>query len=207
LARNPSRSQPATYKMTPPFSAVLLAAGLSTRMGREKALLAVADGRPLWERQRDVLRAAGAVELLFSVRPAQTWIPRDANFTLVHDAVPGRGPLGGIVAALERAVHPHLAVLAIDLPRMESGWFAALLADCAPGVGAVGRRENFFEPLAAVYPREILPLAREAVTRHDFSLQRLLAAAVAQGLMRVREIAAAGVPWFENWNEPGPAGG
>lgn len=185
-----------------PFSAVLLAAGLSTRMGRDKALLVAPDGRPLWERQRDVLRAAGAAEILFSVRPAQTWVPRDASIGLVHDAVPGRGPLGGIAAALGRATQPHLAVLAIDLPRLEPAWFRVLLGACAPGVGAVGRREDFFEPLAAVYPREMLARAEDALAGGEFSLQHFLAAAVARGLLRVREISRAEEPWFENWNEP-----
>ena len=41
----------------PTFSAIVLAAGRSTRMGRDKALLEV-EGVPLWQRQRQVLVAA-----------------------------------------------------------------------------------------------------------------------------------------------------
>ena len=191
-----------------PFSAVLLAAGLGTRMGRDKAILLAPDGRPLWERQRDLLVASGAAEIIFSVRPAQTWVPRDPSLLLVHDREPGLGPLAGLVAALERAMCAHLAVLAIDLPRIESAWFTALLADCASGIGVVGCRadagsgKNFFEPLAAIYPREILPLARAALAEKKLSVHQLLATAVAQGLLRVRKISAAETPQFENWNEP-----
>ena len=200
------------------FSAVLLAAGRSTRMGRDKALLASAGGRdsvPLWQRQRNVLARAGAAEIFLSAREEQGWVASavtDGNFAaVVRDATPGCGPLGGIVAALERASHPHLAVLAIDLPRLEPDWFASLRAECAPGIGCVGRRAggriisgggNFFEPLAAIYPRELLPLASAAFGRGEFSLQRLLTTAVAQGLMRVRVIGADEAAWFENWNEP-----
>lgn len=176
-------------------------------MGRDKAILIAVDGRPLWEHQRDVLVAAGAAEILFSVRPAQTWAPRDPGIALVHDSAPGLGPLAGLVAALERAAHPHLAVLAIDLPRIESAWFTALLGECATGVGAVGRRGELFEPLAAVYPREILALARTALTRRELSLQRLLTAAVTAGLMRVRDLSGAETAQFENWNEPDPGKG
>ena len=50
---------------------------------------------------------------------------------------------------------------------MTSEWFAARLAECAPGVGVVGRRGEFFEPLAAIYPRAAKWLAWEAVARAD----------------------------------------
>ncbi len=186
----------------PPFSAVLLAAGRSVRMGRDKALLE-ADNAPLWNRQRDVLAAAGAAEILLSARPDQAWVPRVAGFSaVVYDAMPGCGPLVGVTAALERAAHPWLAVLAIDLPALSAGWFAELAAHCAPGVGVVGRREGWFEPLAALYPREFRFLAWEAMVRQEFSLQRLLHQAVAGGLMRIREIAPEEAPLFANWNEP-----
>ncbi len=185
------------------FGAVLLAAGRSTRLGREKASLDV-DGVPLWLRQQGVLLRAGAREILFSVRSDQKWVPPDA--AVVHDAMPDLGPLGGLVAALERSGQSHLAVLAVDLPRMESGWLNALLALCAPGVGAVGHRKNFYEPLAAIYPRELLPAARAALARRELSLQHLIAAACAQGLLRPREIRPDEVPLFTNWNSIGDVG-
>src|SRR5262245_39904348 len=100
------------------FSAVLLSAGHSTRMGRDKALLEL-DGVPLWERQRALLAAVGAAEIFLSARPEQVWVRDARGFTaVVHDTLPNCGPIAGITAALERASHPHLAVLAIDLPRM-----------------------------------------------------------------------------------------
>ncbi len=189
-------------EQVPPFSAVVLAAGRSTRMGRDKALLE-ADGAPLWQRQRDVLARAGAAEVFLSVRPEQEWARGATGFAaLVHDALSVGGPMVGITAALERASHPHLAVLAIDLPRMTPEWFGTLRDDCTPTAGCVGRRGDFFEPLAAVYPRELKWLFWEALVRGEFSLQRLLAAAVGQGAMRVREIGDADAGRFENWNEP-----
>jgi molybdopterin-guanine dinucleotide biosynthesis protein A len=186
----------------PPFSAVLLAAGRSTRMGRDKALLEL-DGAPLWQHQRDTLARAGAAEIFLSVRPEQAWVRGAAGFSAVlHDAQSDCGPLIGLTAGLERAANPHVAVLAIDLPRVNAEWLTARLAECAPGVGVVGRRGEFFEPLAAIYPREAKWLAWEAIARADYSLQHFLAAAVAQGLMRVHDLTAAEAPFFENWNEP-----
>lgn len=187
------------------FSGVVLAAGRSTRMGRDKALLEV-DGQPMWRRQRDVLARAGAAEIFVSARPDQEWL-RAANasgaFTAaLFDAMPSAGPLCGLTAALERATHPHVAVLAIDLPRLPAEWLAGLFGGCAAGVGACGRHEGMFEPLAAVYPRELMPLAWAALAHGRYALQRLVADGVAQGLLREREIGRTELAWFENWNEP-----
>jgi molybdopterin-guanine dinucleotide biosynthesis protein A len=193
---------PARLASPAPFSAVLLAAGRSKRMGREKALLPLG-GRPLWRRQRDLLRAAGAGELLLSARPVQRWALRAAGFTaIVHDPEPDRGPLAGIVAALAAATHERVAVLAIDLPRLPARWIAELAAASTENCGVVGRRGESFEPLAAVYPRKLLPLARAALARGDLALQPLLQTAVDAGLLHVRRIAARETPWFTNWNTP-----
>ncbi len=171
-------------------------------MGRDKALLEIA-GRPLWERQCDVLARAGAKQIFLSARSDQAWADAAQGFAgIVRDASLDCGPLGGLVAALERCGPGHLAVLAVDLPQMTPAWFAALLAECAPGRGAAGRNGRWFEPLAAVYPRELLPLARAALARGELALQPLLAEAVRQNLLGVREISAAEAPLFANWNEP-----
>lgn len=187
--------------MAPAFSAVVLAAGRSTRMGRDKALLEI-DGVPLWQRQRDVLLHAGAAEIFLSARPDQAWARDAAGFAaVVHDALPDCGPLVGIAAGLERASHPALAVLAIDLPRMSAAWFGELLRSAViPGEGAVGRRHEFFEPLAAVYPDEFKWLAWEALARGEYALQSLVARAVEKRLLRVREIVADEAGLFANWN-------
>ncbi len=185
------------------LDAVLLAAGHSIRMRRDKALLPH-EGGLLWQRQLDVLDRAGARQVFLSAREDQAWARDARGFArVVRDASPDSGPLGGIVAGLEQSGQDLLAVLAVDLPQMTTEWFTALLADCAPGCGAVGRNGKWFEPLAAIYPRELLLLARAALERRELSLQKLLAAAVAQSLLRVREISADEAPLFANWNEPG----
>src|SRR4051794_37322903 len=74
-------------------TAVLLAGGKSSRMGRDKALLAV-EGRPLWMRQVEVLRATSPTQLLISGPPDGAW--KDTGIVAVADETPGQGPLSGI---------------------------------------------------------------------------------------------------------------
>ena len=179
------------------YSAVLLAAGRSSRMGMDKALLPV-DGMALWQRQWAVLARAGATEIMLSARAEQAWVP--PKLIVVRDAQPDAGPLAGIAAALAAMRSTHLIVLAVDLPQMTPPWLVELKKLCAPGVGAVGRQENFFEPLAAIYPRELLGAAKAALASGESSLQRLIAAA--GPAMMVRDVAANEADWFTNWNEP-----
>ena len=165
-------------------------------MGRDKALLPLGE-TVLWRRQWDLLATAGVSDRWLSVRTEQAWVPD--GIAVVRDRVTGAGPLAGIAAALEQMSGTHLLVLAVDLPRMETAWFERLQAHCSPGVGAVGWRDGFYEPLAAIYPRE---LARDAVARlirGEYALQRFIAAAGAA--MQSVEIGAAEAPWFANWNE------
>lgn len=178
------------------FSAVLLSAGQSTRMGRDKALLPI-NGGVLWQRQWDLLGAVGVSDRWLSARAEQAWVPD--GIAIARDRMTGAGPLAGIAAALEQMSGTHLIVLAVDLPRMEPAWFEKLKSLCSPGVGAVGQRDGFYEPLAAIYPRE---LARDAVARlirGEYALQRFIAAAGAA--MQSVEIGAAEAAWFANWNE------
>jgi molybdopterin-guanine dinucleotide biosynthesis protein A len=177
-------------------SAVLLAGGQSSRMGCDKALLPLG-GEPLWRRQWTLLATAGANDRWLSVRPDQTWVPPD--LPVLHDAVTNAGPLAGIAAALERTRGTHLMVLAVDLPQMRAAWFERLRAHCAPGIGAVGRRDGWFEPLAAIYPRELARPAVAALIRGEYALQRFLVAA-GSAMMPV-DIGDAEAGWFANWNE------
>jgi molybdenum cofactor guanylyltransferase len=187
---------------TQTFSAVVLAAGRSTRMGREKALLEV-EGTPLWQRQRDVLANVGAAEIFLSARPDQAWARASKGFAaVIHDAMPGCGPMVGITGAVERSMHSLVAVLAVDLPAMTPSWFQSLLASSTAECGVVGRRGEFFEPLAAIYPRTCRWLLWEALARGEYSLQRLVATAVGEGLLRMREIKSEEEGLFANWNEP-----
>jgi molybdenum cofactor guanylyltransferase len=187
------------------FSAVVLAAGRSTRMGTDKALLRVGDG-VLWRRQCELLRDAGATDVFLSARADQAWAAEPEatrHFdAIVRDALPDCGPLGGIAAALERATASHLAVLAIDLPRMQASWFRRLAAQAGDDVGVVGRQGGYFEPLAALYPKSLYEAAQAALAVNNSSLQRLITAAVARGALRELAITGDETIMFENWNEP-----
>ncbi len=72
----------------------------------------------------------------------------------------------------------------------------------APGVGVVPRSAAGWEPLAAVYPREILPLVRRQLGMRDLALHRLVDAGVAAGLLAALPVPDASRAAFRNVNTP-----
>ena len=185
--------------MIPPFAAVLLAGGSSRRMGRDKALLPLKDGRLLWQRQLDVLRRLEPAELFVS-GPRREGFPPE--LTCLPDEQPGCGPLGGIVSALGAMSVTRLVVLAVDLPLMTPEFLRGLLERAADRRGVVPRhRESgLYEPLAAVYPSACLALAQARLDGDDWSLQRFVR--TADESLRAYEVATGEEALFANWNEP-----
>ncbi|MFZ5657118.1 MAG: molybdenum cofactor guanylyltransferase, partial [Pseudomonadota bacterium] len=104
--------------MAAEFQAILLAGGRSTRMGRDKALLAW-QGRPLIDHMLDRLREAGASRVHVSGdRPA---------YGGIADAWPGRGPVAGIASVLPACGDGPVVVVPVDLPLLGSGRVAELV--------------------------------------------------------------------------------
>jgi len=150
-------------------------------MGSDKFDLGVA-GEPLWRRQAAVLRAAGAERVALVRRPGQA-TPEGA--ICWRDLYSGAGPLAGLHAALARLTEPWMAVLAVDMPGIDAGWFRWLAGFCRPGVGAMARHAEACEPLAAIYPRGALPEVTARLQRKDLSLQRLASSLARTGRLRL----------------------
>jgi molybdopterin-guanine dinucleotide biosynthesis protein A len=184
----------------PSFSAVLLAGGQSTRMGRDKALLpAPGSDLLLWRRQLHTLEELNPEELFWSGPPRPELPP---ELRPVADEAEKAGPLAGISACLQLLHSDLLVVLAIDLPYMNAAFLKSLLTRCAFSRGAVGRHGGFFEPLAAVYPKELRPLAVEHLAQKRFAMQDLIREALSRGLLEAFPLGEKDVPLFKNLNYP-----
>ena len=170
-------------------------------MGRDKAGVLL-HGQPLWQHQLATLRAVPAAELFISGNAHGPCA--GAGVEILADKLPGLGPLGGLEAVLCRASHPFVLVLAIDLPAMTPAFLVSLIrAATASATGCVPRRAEWFEPLAAVYPRTCLPLVEACLRDADRSMQRFVRLAEAQGLVKGRALRPDDLALFKNVNQPG----
>jgi molybdenum cofactor guanylyltransferase len=180
------------------LSAVLLAGGESTRMGRDKATLEWR-GIPLWVRQLEKLRALTS-NIFVSTRFPVPWRPADV--TLVIDQPPSCGPLSGVAASLEKMETDCLLVLAVDMPFMTVSHLHTLCGWAEPRVGAVPVVDGKVEPLAAVYPKRAGPIFAEALEGTDHSLQQVVRRLTVLGLIREIAVIAAAGHFYRSVNYP-----
>lgn len=142
------------------FSAVILAGGRSSRMGRDKAFLEFR-GESLLSRQISLAREIGASEVFISGRPDVDYSAFKCPVLL--DESSGLGPIAGIASALKTIDHPLLLVLAVDMPHVTASFLTQLFSECHDGLGAVPMFGENVEPLAAFYPKSAYSLAHKLV--------------------------------------------
>lgn len=132
----------------------ILTGGRSSRMGRDKALLEL-QGRPMASRTAELARSV-VEEVYFVGNPE---VHGHLGLPVLADKVAGRGPLAGIVTALEHTQRDWNLVLACDLPFLEAECLRTLLACAVSGEGVdavVPQTEDGWQPLCAVYHRRCL---------------------------------------------------
>jgi len=149
--------------MPPALFGLILAGGASTRMRRDKAVLAY-HGQSQLEWAYHLLSEVCAATFV-SVRPDQRDEPTRARFPQIVDRQPGIGPIAGIAAAMQE--HPKVAwlVLACDLPFLTRETLQHLIAQRDPRSVATAYRsthDGLPEPLCAIWE----PAAREEVLAH-----------------------------------------
>lgn len=181
------------------LTTVLFAGGESRRMGVDKATLML-DGEPMWGRQFRIMRALGPAKMIVSARNKPVWCPLDIEVLL--DEQPSRGPLSGLVAALEQLQTTHLLALAIDLPQMTSAHLKQLWSLSQPGIGIVPRNGKFFEPLSAIYPVEGVDAVRQALSANDVSLHSFIRTLAGRKLIHFYRIAKFEATFYRNVNKP-----
>lgn len=169
------------------WTGVVLAGGMSSRMGRDKALIEV-DGLTLLEHAVQRLRPH-AREVLVIGDPAKYGhlYPH-----VVPDDVPGQGPLGGIVTALRRARYVRALVTACDMPgindRLLFAVKRALLDSTDAAVPVHGER---WEPLCAAYHRRALEPFQRQLRNGSLRMQ--------DALRQVRTVQVPVSPGSEGW--------
>ncbi|MDH4146515.1 MAG: molybdenum cofactor guanylyltransferase [Acidimicrobiia bacterium] len=176
------------------FVGAVLCGGASRRMGRDKAVIPLGDGRILAEVAGSALRAAGAGQVLAVGGAADVLGAR--AMTPIPDRFPGEGPLGGLLSALDafaaitEASSPGdrpdaLVVLTCDLVAIRGDEVVALLdaLRAAPGCDvALPVHDGFGHYLTAAYRSTACEPLRLAFDHGERAVRRAAAGLVRVGL-------------------------
>jgi len=144
-------------------TAVILAGGKSSRMGRPKALL-LFDSEPLIVH---IVRALTRMfaETIVVAAPGQE-LPH-LRATLVRDEVPHQGPVGGIYYGLRAAKGHFCFVTSCDVAFLNLPLISYLLSQISDCDVVVPYWQERFQPLHAVYRQSVLPLLKEQLDRGE----------------------------------------
>ena len=144
-------------------TAVILAGGKSSRMGQPKALLLFA-GEPL------IVHMVRRLGQLFSdtvvVAAPEQELPALPS-TIVRDDVAHQGPVGGIYYGLKAARREICFVTSCDAPFLNLRLIAYLMAQISDYDVVVPFTQDRFQPLHAVYRKQVAPLLKEQLERGE----------------------------------------
>ncbi|WP_367142251.1 molybdenum cofactor guanylyltransferase [Moorena sp. SIO1F2] len=189
------------------LSGIVLAGGLSSRMGRDKALIPV-EGVPLLRRVSDVAlsciaqvsgQVSGQVyivtpwpERYVDILPETCRVIREVP--LPEETTP-HGPLVGFAQGLAHVETDWVLLLACDLPQLRAevvqGWLKqleqtrenAIDQRSRYAIALLPRNPKGWEPLCGFYRRQCLPSLTEFINQGGRSFQRWLAQHPVQELL------------------------
>jgi molybdopterin-guanine dinucleotide biosynthesis protein A len=150
--------------------AAVLAGGASRRMGRSKAELPYGSGTLLAHQAERLSRVFPEV---FAVVKDPPGLPSGPALVLL-DGIPEHAAVHGLVRALEE-VRDRVFVLAVDLPVLPESLMRAIASRslASDALAVVPRSGGRLQPLAAVWRKAVLPLARARIERGDLALAGL----------------------------------
>jgi len=153
------------------WAGAILAGGRARRFhGRDKGSLII-NGRPIIARQ---------LETLAPVTSRRFIVANDASryatcgVTIVPDAIPGLGPLGGIYTALQAATTPALLVLACDMPFLTCEFLEYLEGRLGSADAVVPRSADGRHVLCAALSTRLVDAARAALAARRYAIADFL---------------------------------
>jgi molybdopterin-guanine dinucleotide biosynthesis protein A len=181
------------------IAGAVLCGGTSHRMGSDKAAL-MYEGERLVERGARRIEAAGFTPVF--VAPGRVGRLGPLPWTEVEDALPGAGPLGGLVAVLEAAAVAEadlVAVVAVDMVAFDVALLSSLASSRESEEAIVPLDdEGRPQPLHAIYATTAARALRAALESGERSLRDGLAHLDVRYITPVT--AAPG--WSRNLNRP-----
>ncbi len=153
------------------LTGILLAGGMSIRMGREKGLVKVAN-QALYRYPLGILEKMCSEVLISTCKPVR--FPE--HHAMICDQTTGIGPMGGIYTCLQRSANEWSVILSYDLPLVTVD-LIRFLAEQSSGYDVVVpcMEEGKPEPLCGIYSRKTIPVFEALIARKQYAIHQALA--------------------------------
>lgn len=156
----------------PAVSAVVLAGGMSRRLGRDKAVEPLA-GEPLIARVLSrVAQVTDETVVVVNDAARAAELPLGEGIVSAVDRYPGAGSLGGIFTGLEAARSDWALVVACDMPFLNVPLLRRILSLRAGRDAVVPVIEGRPEPTHAAYSTRCLPHIEQKLRANDLKISR-----------------------------------
>lgn len=149
------------------YSAVILAGGKSSRMGRNKAELEIG-GVTFTEFLADKLWNMGIDDIMISGYERMV-----KNTRNVKDVYPGQGPLSGIHSCLCSSLNRKVFVLAGDAPLIPVHFLIELSKAHKSAITVASYNERL-QPLAGLYNKEVGEVAEKLICKGKLNVSALI---------------------------------
>jgi len=141
------------------MATIILAGGSSTRMGRDKALLALGESTLIQSLVTRFVEQIGPVIVV--LRPGRELSTQQAS--TVYDIYQGAGPLAGLHAGLMASPDDENLLLACDMPLADPELARYMLTRLSDHDAVVPMLARGPEPLFAVYRKSCLPAVESSI--------------------------------------------
>ena len=152
-------------------SAIILAGGKNTRIGRNKAFIQLSTGETILQNAINILRPIFP-EIIIVTNRKEAY--QNFNVSVVEDLIEGSGPLGGIFTGLCYSVSKHNFVVACDMPFIQPTLIKLLLVESGTYDVVIPELDGEMEPLFALYSKSCIPTMFEHLQKQNLKIREVL---------------------------------
>ena len=152
------------------ITGILLAGGMSSRMGREKGSLVIG-GHMMYLYPLKALEALCDEILISSSNP----LPGNLPYPYINDKISGIGPMAGIYSCLEHSSNDLNLVLSYDMPMVNTGLLSFLVEQSDKWKMLVpAMQAGKPEPLCALYRKSMSTVFGSLIEKKEFAVHRAI---------------------------------
>ena len=176
--------------------AAVLAGGKSSRMGQDKGLM-LRRGKPMIQYVLEAINGCQIPAIIVSANAVYSQF----GYEVIPDIELNKGPMGGLLSAMESVNATHVLLLSCDMPLITSDIIIHLTSEVEEHSVTVARIKNQLMPLLAVYSLRIKDAVKQRITLNELKMHDLINA-VDHKIVSYDNYKSLNSHWYINVNSP-----